>query len=615
MSDDARDAALARWADALRVAALIAVDPPGLGGVALRAQHGPVRDRWIESLRRLLPPGSPLRRVPQHVDDDRLLGGLDLAATLRTGRPVAQPGLLAEADGGVLLLAMAERVNASTAARLCAALDRGEVAIARDGLEMLRPARVGVVALDEGVGDDPAPAAALLERLAFRLELAEVAVGDADALETGEQAGDARSTSGSMVAAAATATAAARARLPAVSVDDAIRDALCAAALALGAGSMRASLFALRAARAAAALDGRDQVSTDDAELAARLVLGPRATRIPAPPDAQPPAEPPPPDAETPADDPDTAAAEPLPDRPLDDVVLDAARAAIPAGLLAQLALLQAGALPAGGGGRVGALRQARLRGRPIGARPGLPRGGARLALIDTLRAAAPWQPMRRAQGPAHGPIALRAGDFRVRRLRERAETTTIFAIDASGSAALHRLAEAKGAVELLLADCYVRRDRVAVIAFRSRSAELLLAPTRSLVRAKRSLAGLPGGGGTPLAAGLDAAATLADAARRRGATPVIVMLTDGRANVARDGSGGRARADADARDAARRLRAAGFTALLIDTSPQPQPSARALATEMGAAYLPLPHADAAVMSRTVQAVAASSTRGPAGAR
>ncbi len=140
----------------------------------------------------------------------------------------------------------------------------------------------------------------------------------------------------------------------------------------------------------------------------------------------------------------------------------------------------------------------------------------------------------------------MRREDFRVSRFKQRSETTTVFVVDASGSSALHRLAEAKGAVELLLADCYVRRDSVALIAFRGRRAELLLPPTRSLVRAKRSLAGLPGGGGTPLAAGIDAALALADAMRRRGATPVVVPLTDGRANIARDGAG-RARAGADA--------------------------------------------------------------------
>ena len=124
--------------------------------------------------------------------------------------------------------------------------------------------------------------------------------------------------------------------------------------------------------------------------------------------------------------------------------------------------------------------------------------------------------------------------------------------VDASGSAALNRLGEAKGAVELLLAECYARRDQVALLAFRGRAAELLLPPTSSLVRAKRSLSALPGGGGTPLAAGLDAALAAAAAERRRGRTPTVVLLTDGRANVARDGAGDRARAEADALAAAR---------------------------------------------------------------
>jgi magnesium chelatase subunit D len=205
--------------------------------------------------------------------------------------------------------------------------------------------------------------------------------------------------------------------------------------------------------------------------------------------------------------------------------------------------------------------------------------------------------------------LSLRASDLRIARLRERTETTTIFAIDASGSSALHRLAEAKGAVELLLADCYVRRDRVAVVAFRGRAAEVLLPPTRSLVRAKRSLASLPGGGGTPLAAGIDAVAGLAEGVSRRGGSSVLVFLTDGRANVARDGTGGRARADEDARDAARRLRVAGYATLLLDTSPQPAPAAQLLAATMAAAYVPLPRADAASIAAPVRAAAGLSAR------
>jgi magnesium chelatase subunit D len=177
-----------------------------------------------------------------------------------------------------------------------------------------------------------------------------------------------------------------------------------------------------------------------------------------------------------------------------------------------------------------------------------------------------------------------------------------VFVVDASGSSALHRLAEAKGAVELLLADCYVRRDRVAVIAFRGQRADLLLPPTRSLVRAKRSLAGLPGGGGTPLAAGIEAAAALLDGVQRRGGTPTVVLLTDGRANVARDGAPNRARAEQDALAAARRVRAGRVATLFVDTAPRPQPFARELAAALGAHYLPLPHADAATLQRAVQA-------------
>jgi magnesium chelatase subunit D len=142
----------------------------------------------------------------------------------------------------------------------------------------------------------------------------------------------------------------------------------------------------------------------------------------------------------------------------------------------------------------------------------------------------------------------------------------------------------------------------VALISFRGTIAELLLPPTRSLARAKRSLAGLPGGGGTPLAAGLDAAFALADSVRRKGQTPAMVLLTDGRANIARDGTQGRPRAEEDAVASARRLRGAGFDVVLVDTSPRPGPLAQQLAAEMGARYLALPYADAVTLSRAVRA-------------
>jgi magnesium chelatase subunit D len=543
--------------------AVFAIDPVGLGGVVLRAQPGPARDRWLSVMRAMI--DGPCRKIPLGIAEDRLSGGLDLAATLAAGAPRRMRGALAETDGGVLVLAMAERMAPGTAARIGQALDTGRVG---DDL-----ARFGVVVLDEGIGDERA-AAGLLDRAAIHLELEALDAVDAEDLS------------------------AARWLLPEVEADDEAVAALCSASLALGVDSGRAPLLALRVARAAAALDGRLRVEAEDVSLAARLVLAPRATRMPAEP---PPDQPAPPEAEQDGDDAPEAASDAdttqpgAGDKPLADQVLDAARAAIPAGLLA---MLQPPARRATAPGKSGAAVRG-ARGRPLNTRPGVPRDGLRLNLIETLRAAAPWQRVREGTG-----IQIRREDLRVTRRQQRAETTTIFVVDASGSLALNRLAEAKGAVELLLADCYVRRDQVAVLAFRGTAASLLLPPTRSLVRAKRGLAGLPGGGGTPLSAGIEAGALLADAVRRRGGTPTVVLLTDGQANVGRDGKGGRPQAHADAMDAARRFRVAGHAALMIDTSPRPNPLARTLAEAMAARYLALPQADAAAVSRSVRALA-----------
>jgi len=566
------------WADAVWAATLLAVDPQGLGGIVLRAGAGPVRDRWTKLLHGLLPARTPWRRMPSHIADERLLGGLDLAATLQAGKPVAQRGLLAECDGGLLLLPMAERLGSDTAARLARALDDGEVGTERDGIAQRWPARVAVVAFDEGRNDDPPLPVALSDRLAFHADLSAVglrACGDADH--------------------DVAAVLAARARLPSVTLDEPFAQALCATAMRMGVASLRASLLALRAARAAAALHGRHAVNEDDARLAARLVLAPRATTLPAPPEPPPEEPPPPPESDTPPP--------PLNEQDvqeLEERLVEAAQAALPAQLLA--ALLNGEV--ARSGGRVGALSASPRSGRPVGSRAGLPRGGARLNLIDTLRAAAPWQRLRAAEAPpGRQRIHVRGSDLRIARLQQRAATATLFVIDASGSSALHRMAEAKGAVNLLLAECYVRRDQVGVIAFRGKGAQLLLPPTRSLVRAKRSLAELPGGGGTPLASGLQAALVTALQVRRSGAVPVVVLLTDGRANVGLSGAPGRSQAEADALQLARQLRAARLGALVVDTSPQPSPSARALAQAMGAPYRALPHAGAAELSAAVRAL------------
>jgi magnesium chelatase subunit D len=586
----------ARWADAALAAAVLATDPVGLGGAIVRAAHGPAREHWLAWLRALAPERT-VRRVPSHIGPERLLGGLDLAATLAHGKPVAQPGLATDCDGGLLVLPMAERFPPVTIALLCALLDTGEAVVERQGIALRAPARVAVIALDEGIADEGVRPE-LVDRVAFHLELEGLRV-PADATPSAD-----------VIA----AIAAARARLPAVTCPDEVLRALCATALALGIDSLRPSLFALRVACVLAALDGREIVDDDDASTAARLVLAPRAVVLPAQPDEAEAAPPPPAEGDDADNETDPADADDSgddenargdPEAPLEDRVIAAAVAAIPRDLLERIAAGRARRMRGATDGRAGALRASLVRGRPTGARRGDPRAGVRLNLIDTLRAAAPWQPLRRraraAEGRPSGRVDVRRDDFHVTRYQQRTPSTTIFVVDASGSAAMHRLGEAKGAVELLLADCYVRRDEVAVIAFRGARAELVLPPTRSLVRAKRALAGLPGGAGTPLATAIDAAMLLALQVRRGGHTPTVVFLTDAQANVARDGTGGRERAGADAAAAAGRLRSEALAAVFVDTSPRPSAPARKLADAMGARYVALPHADARRVSAVVR--------------
>jgi magnesium chelatase subunit D len=618
---------LALWA-----AALFALDPVAFGGLRLRGGAGPARDAWLAALRERLATGTPWQRLPLAITDDRLLGGLDLVATLAARRSAAMPGLLAQCHGGVVVVPMAERLPRRVAVQLAAALDRREVALEREGFALVQPAAIAVLALDEALPDDEPLVPLLAERLAFDVALAEPAPAGSG---PGPGSGSDRRASAEPLLPPlppAAAMAAARAALREVVVPPRLVELLCGSAAVLGVDSARAGWFALHSTRAAAVLAGHREADEADAQLALALVLAPRATRLPPPADAAEPEAPEASEAEPPAEAESAAAPPPAPELGADtERQVAAALAQLPPGLLASLTQATALRRRSAREGRSGALFSSQQRGRPLASRPGDPRRGARLSLIDTLRAAAPWQRLRagdavaqagadmpapapaptgrQAQAHAGGAAApqrlhLRPDDLRVVRRAQRSASVTLFLVDASGSAALHRLAEAKGAVELLLAESYARRDEVAVIAFRGQTAQLLLPPTRSLVRARRALAGLPGGGGTPLAAALDAAREQVALLVRRGATPSVVLLSDGRANVPRAGSApGRAQAEADALAAARALAALPARCLVIDTAPQPGPAAGRIAEALRARYLPLPHARAEAVSAAARAL------------
>ncbi len=532
---------------------VLTIDPAAIGGLWLRARAGPDRQRLLEVLP-LLPLPLPVQRLASNVTDEALFGGLDSAATLRAGRPVLRQGLLDRA--AVLVLPMAERCAPDLAARLAQALDGR---------------RHAIVALDEAADDGEGLPEKLADRLGLFLDL--------DATRLPER----------LPLLDAAKMQAARALLPTVRVPhDAVADVVraCADLMIL---STRAPILTLAAARALAALAGRVVVERADLAAAAGLVLAHRAAPLADPPDSDDP--PPPPDSPPPdsgpadADRPDTSA-----ELPKGDILVDAVRAALPDEILRDLAEARAQRQARGASGS-GAARVGNRRGRPLPPRRGLPKSGARIDLIATLRAAAPWQGVRRAANPDRAAQALlvEASDLHLKRAKIMSDRVLVFAVDASGSAAVARLAEAKGAVEQLLARAYSRRDHVALLTFRGQAAELLLPPTRSLVMTKARLRGVPGGGATPLAGGLRLALDTALRARARGMTPTIALLTDGRGNVALDGTADRAQSDLDTAQMARAIRATGCTALVIDTAQRQQPRLADLARNMGARYLALP--------------------------
>ena len=619
---------LETWNDALTALQLLQIDPHGFGGVWLRAPFGPVRDQW---LRQLANTKMNTVKLPGNVDLERLLGGIDLSLTLQTGQLHLQSGLLAQAHQGLVCISMAERFPASLMAPLTQAMDTQSLPplLINDSANPPIQSTFGVVALDESMGEDLPISPALQERLGLWLNLQELPPSAVSDLAFALQDND--SDEGAVNAVLpAQSLAEMRPLLQRMQFNDEQATAICATAMALGIDSLRVPSLALRVACVHAALHLRSEVVQADLAFATRAVLAPRATQWPTPPDnASDPTEPTPQEphpeaASESAAEPETQAEQPPPqdnsppptDSPeppppddneqdseevkdpspqdLEELLIAAALASLPANILERL-MTKTGSNTGQSSGRSGTVRSGMQRGRPLPPRPGRPGGLARLHVLATLRAAAPKQRLR--NGTHSARVAIRAEDFHVHRYQQNSATCLILALDASGSAALQRLAEAKGAVELLLQQSYARRDSVCIVAFRGAQAQLLLPMTRSLVRAKRAMTGLPGGGGTPLALALKMACEQAQQLHRQGVTPLLVVLSDGRANISLAGVGGRAQAQADAVQWATQWRLTGHRSMWIDTSVKPDAQVQNMASTMGGHYLPMPQVQAQRMA------------------